>query len=151
LNARALLDSNVLIAMVVEAHEHHLASLALLTDRNPDDFAISAHSYAETYSTLTRGGAQGPFGFAPAEAWAAIESLRAVTTLVGLTAARTFDAVRAYAATGGVGTRLYDKLIGEAAVANRIPAIVSWNIGHMRGLFPDLIVVTPQGFSGVLT
>lgn len=146
MSARALLDSNVLIAAVAEAHEHHRPSLALLTSRSLDDFAIAAHSYAEAHGVLTRDGPRGPFRLTPAEAWAALESLRAVTSLVGLTAARTFDAVRAYAAAGGVGARLNDKLIGEAAVANRIPTIVTWNIGHMRGLFPELEVVTPEGF-----
>jgi hypothetical protein len=66
-------------------------------------FAVAAHSYAEAYSTLTRRGGPAPFGFAPAEAWAALESVRAVTDLVGLTAAQTFDMVRRYAGDGGVG------------------------------------------------
>src|SRR5258707_4283597 len=113
-----LLDSNVLIALLAEAHEHHAASIALFLGETGFRFAIAAHSYAETYSVLTRRGGPAPFGFAPSEAWAALESVRAATDLVGLTPAQTFDAVRRYAGDGGVGPRLYDRLIGEAAVAH---------------------------------
>lgn len=143
---RALLDSNVLIAVAAEAHEHHGASLDLVISCAGEDFAVAAHSYAETYSTLTRGGSRGPFGFAPAEAWAALESLRARTALIGLTPSQSFATVRAFATSRGIGARLYDKLIGEVAVTHGIPAIVTWNLGHMRALFPDLVVESPEAF-----
>jgi predicted nucleic acid-binding protein len=143
----ALLDSNVLIAMLVEAHEHHGPSLNLLVSDSAMQFAVAAHSYAETYSTLTRRGERAPFQLAPEEAWAALESVRAVTALVGLTAPQTFEAVRSYAQSGGIGARLYDRLIGEAAVTHGIPAIVTWNVGHMRSLFPNLSVSSPSDFA----
>lgn len=139
----ALLDSNVLIAMLVEAHEHHQSSLALLTREGGMQFAVAAHSYAEVYSTLTRSGERALFRFSPDEAWAALESVRAVTALLGLTAAQTFDAIRSYSQADGIGARLYDRLIGETALVHGLPAIVTWNLGHMRGLFPGLNVVTP--------
>jgi len=28
-----------------------------------------------------------------------------------------------------------------------IPGIVTWNVGHMRGLFPNLDVLTPEAFA----
>jgi len=143
LSCVALVDSNVVIAAVAEAHEHHPASLALF-DRQ--DLAVAAHSYAEAYSTLTRRGERAPFAFAPPEAWAALQSVRAVTAILGLTPAQTFDAVRDYARAGGVGARLYDKLIGEVAALNEIPIIVTWNTAHLKSLFPDLEVVTPAAF-----
>ena len=88
-----------------------------------------------------------PFRFTAEEAWAALESVRAVTALVGLTPAQTFDGVRQYAGGGGIGARLYDRLIGEAALVHGIEHLVTWNIGHIRGLFPTLVVVTPTQFS----
>lgn len=142
----ALIDSNVLIAILAEAHEHHGPSLSLLLDGRRAQFAIAAHSFGEAYNTLTRRGDRAPFQFTPEEAWAALESVRAVTSLVGLTAPQTFDAVRSYAHAGGIGARLYDRLIGEAAVAHAIPQIVTWNVGRMRGLFPGLTIVTPADF-----
>ena len=59
----ALLDSNVIIACLVEAHEHHAASFALFTECNPGSFAVAAHSFAEAYATLTR---PVPYGLPPA-------------------------------------------------------------------------------------
>ena len=142
----ALIDSNVIIAAVAEAHEHHASSLALLDSGDPGAFAIAAHSYAEAYGVLTRRGERAPFQFNAAEAWAALEGVRAVTTLVGLTASQTIDAVRDYSRMGGVGARLYDRLIGEAAVVKGIPAILTWNARHMQSLFPRLEVLTPAAF-----
>ncbi len=142
----ALIDSNVLIAMLAEAHEHHGPSLGLLIDGHDAQFAVAAHSYAEAYNTLTRRGERAPFQFTPEEAWAALESVRAATSLIGLTAPQTFDAIRNYAQAGGIGARLYDRLIGEAAVTHAIPQIVTWNVGHMRSLFPKLTITTPKDF-----
>ncbi len=142
----ALIDSNVLIAMLAEAHEHHGPSLGLLNDGHDARFAVAVHSYAEAYNTLTRRGERAPFQFTPEEAWAALESVRAVTSLIGLTAPQTFDAIRGYAKSGGIGARLYDRLIGEAAVMHAIPQIVTWNVGHMRSLFPKLAITTPKDF-----
>ena len=132
---------------MAEAHEHHTPSLALLTEPTGARFAVSAHSYAEAYSTLTRRGDRAPFAFTAAEAWASLTSLRTVTDLIGLTPAQTFEATSRHAASGGTGLRLYDALIGEAAVLYGIPGIVTWNTGHMRGLFPDLDVLTPEAFA----
>lgn len=143
----ALLDSNVVIAMLVEAHEHHEPSLALLADGRNMQFAVAAHSYAEAYSTLTRRGEHAPFRFSPEEAWAALESVRAATALLGLTAPQTFDTIRSYSRTGGVGARLYDRLIGETAAVHGVPTIVTWNVGHMRSLFPALRVVAPKALA----
>ena len=142
----ALLDSNVVIAILAGAHEHHAASLALITEGDAAAYAISAHSHAETYNTLTRRGDRAPFCFSATEAWAALESLRAITKLVGLTPSQTFDVVRTFANAGRIGPRLYDALIGEAAIVHDIPCIVSWNTRHMRALFPNVDVQTPRGF-----
>lgn len=142
----ALLDSNILIAIVAEGHEHHAPSLALLTAIRRPDFAVAAHSYAEAFSTLTRRGEHAPFRFSAEDAWGALESIRAITILVGLTPAQIFDATRSYARTGGIGPRLYDRLIGDAAVVHDIRILLTWNVGHMRTLFPELTVLNPREF-----
>lgn len=143
----ALVDSNVVIAAVADGHVHHAASFEMFTEDNAGGLAITAHSYAEAYSILTRQGEGAPFRFSPDEAWAALERVKAITTLVGLTADQTTDGIRDYSRGGGVGARLYDKLIGEAAVIHAIPTILTWNVGHMQGLFPNLKVVTPAAFT----
>jgi predicted nucleic acid-binding protein len=142
----ALVDSNVIIAALVGDHEHHAASVKLFAEERDYALGIAAHSFAESYSTLTRRGVNAPFRFTAEEAWAALESVRAVTQLLGLTPAQTFDTVRSYAADGGIGPRLYDRMIGETAVIHGIAVIITWNTGHLRSLFPRLDIKTPQEF-----
>lgn len=137
-----LIDSNVLIAAVVGHHVHHEPSAALL--QNAAGLAIAGHSYAETYVQLTRQGPSAPARLSPDEAWLAIQALTRGIRTVGLTPLQTLDSVSRYAATGGIGARLYDYLIGQAAVQGGIARIVTWNAGHMRNLFPQLQVLTPD-------
>ena len=144
----ALLDSNVIVASVAAKHEHHLSSVALF-DRYPSNsFAIAAHSFAESYVTLTRRGPRGAYAWDADEAWTALEAVAAVTQLVGLSPAAGLDGVRLYAGQGNIGARIYDWLIGQSAVLARIPAIVTWNVSHLASLFPALAVQTPEGFVG---
>lgn len=136
-----LVDSNVVIAAIASAHPHHLPSAVLL--QQPAGLAIAAHSYAEVFAQLTRQGPSAPVGLTAGEAWAAIEALTMGIAIVGLTPAQTLESVRQYASMGGIGARLYDWLIGRAAVEAGIKVIVTWNVRHMRGLFPDLDLMTP--------
>ncbi len=143
----ALLDSNVLIAIVAQAHQHHALSVSLLNRFRSARFAGAAHSFAEAYNTLTKDGPRAPFMEPAQSAWAAISRLRPLVAVLGLTPAQTFDAIGSYAQRGGIGPRLYDRLIGEVAVTHGIATIITWNIGHMRGLFPRLTITTPAEFS----
>jgi predicted nucleic acid-binding protein len=139
-----LIDTNVIVAAVAEAHEHHLPSLALFSATPPLKLAVAAHSYAEAYTTLTRRGDHAPFRWPPAEAWAALESVAAVTRLIGLTPAQSFDAVRDFAAAGHIGARIYDHLIARAAQTAGAEVLVTWNVGHFRGLVEGFDVQTPM-------
>lgn len=144
---KALLDTNVILASVHDQHINHETSSRLFIDYPARHFAVAAHSLAEAYSQLTRLGVSAAFRWKPAAASDALEAVVAHVQLIGLTAAETFDAVRDYARGGGVGPRTYDRLIGEIAVRHAIPTIVSWNIRHMRSLFPELIVVPPPDYA----
>ena len=104
---------------------------------------MASHSYAEVFVQLTRQGPSAPVGMTADEAWAAIQALTTGISTVGLTPAQTLESVRQYASMGGIGARLYDWLIGWAAVEAGVKVIVTWNVRHMRGLFPDLDIMTP--------
>lgn len=143
---RALLDSNVIIASVAEAHEHHESSIKLFGLTPIQTFAVASHSYSEAYSILTRKAQSSPFKWSSVDALAALESVAARCVLVGLTHAQTFDAIREFAGDGGMGPRLYDKLIGQTAVVNGLSAIVTWNVGYMSSLFPSIDVFDPASF-----
>jgi predicted nucleic acid-binding protein len=138
-----LIDTNVIVAALAEAHQHHAASLALFTAQPPLRMAVAAHSYAEAFTTLTRRGDHAPFRWPAQEAWAALESVAAATRLVGLTPAQSFEAVRDYAAAGHIGARIHDQLIARAAQAAGAAMLVTWNVGHLRGLAAGFDVRTP--------
>jgi predicted nucleic acid-binding protein len=142
-----LIDTNVIVAALAEAHEHHMPSLALFNAEPPLTIAVASHCYAEAFTTLTRRGDHAPFRWPSGEAWAALESVAAVTRLVGLTPAQSFAAVRDFAAAGGIGGRVYDYLIASAALAAGADCLVTWNVGHFAGLVEGLEVLTPAAMS----
>ena len=146
MSAPALVDANVLVAAVAAEHEHHSPSLNFAALMHRVRFAVAAHSFAEAYDTLTRDGKNGPFQFPPDEALAVLEDLRSRVDLLGSTPLQTFDGIRRYALGGGIGPRLYDKLIGDIAVLHGITSIVTWNLKHMGGLFASVAVQTPTEF-----
>jgi hypothetical protein len=142
----ALLDSNVIVAGVAAEHDDHLLSVALFEHFPIKSFAVAAHSFAESYVTLTKRGPRAPFGWDAQDAWTALEAVANATQLVGLSPAAGLDGVRLYASQGNIGARIYDWLLGQSAVLARVPAIVTWNVGHIMGLFPALAVQTPEEF-----
>jgi predicted nucleic acid-binding protein len=139
-----LLDTNVIVAAVAEAHDHHAPSLALFGRDLPLNLAVAAHCYAEAFTTLTRRGQHAPFHWPPAEAWAALDSVAAATRLVGMTPAQQIDSVRDFAAAGHIGARIYDYLIARAAKAAGAQLLVTWNIAHFTGLIDGINVRTPM-------
>ncbi len=108
------------------------------------ELAVAAHSYAEAFCTLTRRSRGAPFHWAADEAVSALESVAARARLVGLTPATSLAAVREFAASGGIGARIYDYMIARAAQAAGAEMLVTWNVGHFRGLIDGLDVRTPD-------
>jgi predicted nucleic acid-binding protein len=142
----ALLDTNVIVAGVAAEHDDHLLSVALFERFPVKSFAVAAHSFAESYVTLTKRGPRAPLGWDAQDAWTALEAVANAIQLVGLSPGAGLDGVRIYASQRHIGARVYDWLIGQSAVLARIPAIVTWNVGQMAGLFPALAVKTPEQF-----
>ena len=136
-----LSDSNVLIAALAEDHPGHGVGIDFVL-RAADRIAISADSLSEAYNTLTRHGRG--YGLPAGPTAAALETLRQSVRLIGLSPLEIAEAVSLFAATGGIGPRFYDFLIGRAAVLERIDTIVTWNTSHMRALFPALHILTPD-------
>ncbi len=111
---------------------------------------VAAHSDAEAFTTLTRQGSGAAFRWSATDTREALGSIATATTLAGLTPAQMFNTVRNDAEQGNIGARLYDRLIGEAIIYG-VPRIITWNVSHMRALFPILEVIDPamvQKWSG---
>lgn len=135
-----LIDSNVIVAVLVDEHVHNRWSVDFITAVPAEDVIIAAHSIAESFVTLTR--QRTGLAMPPIEVGDVLDDIATRFAVVALTAAQTLDAVRRFSAIG-TGARLYDYLIGATGVRYGADTIVTWNTRHFAGLFPAVRIVTP--------
>lgn len=121
-------DTTVLVAAVLEEHEHHQPSFRVLSDATPSSGFCAAHTLAETYAVLTR--YPGKQRLSTEQALLAVEELGNRLTIVALDAPEYFAAIRQFAAQGVTGGTVYDGLIATAALKAKADALYTWNIGH---------------------
>lgn len=124
-------------------HQHHLPSLEALSAMVGKGYTTAVHCLSECYSNLTRTRTMGGLALTPQEAMVALERFEAALEVLSLSAGEHQTALRSFADAGGRGPRLYDYLIGYAAVVHFVPVIVTWNTRHFLPLFPQLRVLTP--------
>jgi predicted nucleic acid-binding protein len=128
-------DSNVLIAATLQEHAHHKASSALLAGLQRGGGAIAAHSFAETYNTLTR---VSGYRIPPDDVARILQHANKTYTVVTLTAVETFRAIQDAAARGFAGPIIYDALLLACARKIDARAIYTSNLKHFRRIAPDL-------------
>ena len=141
------LDTSVLIAIAQVNHEKHAPSLELWSRCTAQGAAISTHTIAEVYSTLT---AMPPgLRLAPRNAVLAVETFLKRVTPVALSTEEYMEALRGTAGLSHSGGMIYDAL--HLACARKIAAvqIYTWNVGHFQMLAPDLAerIVAPQSMA----
>ncbi len=123
---KALLDSSILVAALVEAHPRHGESVVWLARARQGkvDLVIAAHSVAETFSVLTTLPARPRID--PSTAWLLLtESVLSVASLVTLSAADYRSTLARFAEQGLAGGVVYDGLIAAAAVKAGVDCIVT--------------------------
>jgi predicted nucleic acid-binding protein len=138
------LDTSVLIATAQVNHEHHTASCQLWNRCTAQLAAVSTHTLAEVYSTLT---SMPPvLRLAPCDAVTALEVFLKRLTPVTLTAEEYMETLAKTASMGHSGGMIYDAL--HLACARKIGAeqIFTCDVRHFRMLAPDLAerIVTPE-------
>ena len=137
------LDTSVLFAVAQVSHERHRSSLELWNGCARRDTAISAHTLAELYNTLT--GMPPALRLRPRDAVLAIETFLRRVTPIALTPEETVGALRRTAEGGLTGGIVYDALLLECARKCDAEAIYTWNLRHFCAAAPDLAerIVTP--------
>lgn len=139
-----LLDSDVLVAGVLERHPHHARAKPWLqrAAAGEVDAVVAAHSLAQVYRVLTTY-AIGP-RIAPGDAADMIER-----DIVARCRVRAIDSrghlkcIRALSRRGIAGGAVYDGLIAEVGRAARVDKIVTFNVADFRRVAPDMDVVAP--------
>jgi predicted nucleic acid-binding protein len=137
------LDTSVLIATAQVSHQHHPPSRDLWDRCSASAAAISTHTIAELYNTLTA--MPTALRLSPRNAVLAVETFLQRLTTVALSADDYLEALRRTATLGHSGGMIYDAL--HLACARKIGAeqIFTWNMHHFRVVAPDLAdrIVTP--------
>jgi predicted nucleic acid-binding protein len=112
----ALLDTSAAVALVVEDHEAHVATLDALRGRR---LGLAGHAWFETYSVLTRL----PAGLrrSPADALRLLARNFPASGFLG--EAEAADLGGELAGLGISGGAVYDALVGAAARQHRLPLV----------------------------
>lgn len=112
----ALLDTSAAIALMVEDHDAHVATLDAVRGRQ---LGLAGHAWFETYSVLTRL----PAGLrrSPADALRLLVGNFAASRFLG--EAETADLGGELVGLGVSGGAVYDALVGAAARQHRLPLV----------------------------
>ncbi len=129
-------DTSVIVASVQEDHIHYRRSLPVMLAASKAETFCSTHTIAEFYATLTR--LPLPVRQPPEGAYRLLEELRKRVSFVLLTNDEYYDAVQRLSALRIPGAQVYDALLMAAARKIKADVIYTWNLGHFRGVAPDL-------------
>ena len=121
-------DTSVLVAAVLEDHEHHSRSFSALSKANRSSAFCAAHNLAEVYATLTR--YPGKQRLSAEQALLSLSVFENRLTIVALEAREYMAAIRRFATMGVTGGTTYDALIAACALKTDADVLYTWNIGH---------------------
>ena len=140
---KALFDTSVLVASVLEADHRHEASHKLLRQFAPHEASCAAHSLAELYAALT--GIKPPNRIRPDIAELLLEHFKNSLHCISLTADEVLQTIHRTAALKLPGGIIYDALILACARKVQAEQIYTWNVKHFQMVAPDLAerIVTP--------
>lgn len=125
-------DTTVLVAAVLEDHEHYERSFAIFSSAKRSSAFCAAHNLAEVYATLTR--YPGKDRLSAEQALISLEKIEERLTIIALDATEHIAAIRKFAARGIVGGMLYDGLIAACALKAGADILFTWNTTHFRML-----------------
>ena len=133
---KVFFDTSVLVAAVLEEHEHHQRSFALLAKASRPSSCCAVHNLAEAYATLTR--FPGKQRLSPEQALLSLSVFESRLTIVALDSREYLAAIRRFAAIGIVGGTIYDALIAACALKAGAEVLYTWNLGHFMQLGDDV-------------
>ena len=129
-------DTTVLVAAVLEEHEHHERSFSALATATPSSAFCAAHSLAEAYAMLTR--YPGKQRLSPDQALLAIEVFEDRLAVVALDAREYLAAMGRFATHGITGGTIYDGLIAACALKAKADVLYTWDVGHFMLLGDEI-------------
>jgi predicted nucleic acid-binding protein len=138
----ALLDSNILVALIAKDHSRHEA--CWMAFESSDAFLLCDHSLFEAYKWLTfQNVERNGFGLGAEAAAEAIRSISNHCVIVSLSPAQRLEALSHFAGQGVISARIYDAMIGHTGIVNGATKIITLNSRHFRSLFPNMEIIEP--------
>ena len=134
---KVFLDTNVLIAAMVQKHTAHARALAVLerVQNGTDKGVVSAHGLAETYCILTK--LPPPLRHSPEQALLTIqENVLAYFKISSLDGADYSTLIREAALTGIQGGTIYDSVLLKSASKAEVDVIYTLNLKHFAAVAP---------------
>jgi predicted nucleic acid-binding protein len=135
---RVLFDTSVLVSSVVQAHPMHERALSWLTrvQNGEVELALSCHSLAELFSTLTR--LPVTPRITPARATHLVLEIAALARhVVPLDHDDYISTIQRIASMGLSGGLIYDALIARAAEKADAEHLLTFNESHFRRVWPE--------------
>jgi predicted nucleic acid-binding protein len=135
---KALLDTSVLVAAMVEAHAQHRRAQPWLRRATAGqfDFLVAAHTLAELYAVLTALPVSPRIS--PSTAGRLVQdNVLAHATIVSLTATDYASVIRGLAEHGVSGGAVYDALIAKAAEKSAADKLVTLNAEDFHRVWPS--------------
>lgn len=133
---RRFFDTSVLVAAVLEEHEHHDRSFAALSAASLPSAFCGAHNLVEVYATLTR--YPGKQRLTAEQGLLILGAIESHLTIVSLETKEHLAAIRRFAGAGIIGGTIYDALIAACALKAKADILYTWNIGHFLQLGDDV-------------
>jgi predicted nucleic acid-binding protein len=130
------LDTSVLVAIAQVDHVHHVPSRELWNGCAGKETAVSAHTLAEFYSSVT----SMPPGIrlSGRDAILALEMFLRRIVPIALTSNEYIEVLKTCATLGLTGGTIYDALHIACARKSSAEWIYTWNLKHFRRVAPDL-------------
>jgi predicted nucleic acid-binding protein len=130
---KVFLDTNVIVASVVEKHEHHDRAYSVLdrVQSGKDEGFVSAHGLAEVYAVLTK--LPPPFRHSPEQALLSVEeNIVKYFKITSLTAADYTGVIREAALAGVQGGTIYDAVLVKCAAKAEVEKLFTLNVRHFQ-------------------
>ncbi len=132
---KVFLDTNVLVASVIEQHEHHDRAYAVLdrVHNGKDEGFVSAHGLAEVYAVLTK--LPAPFRHTPEQALLSVEeNILKYFKITSLTAVDYTGLIREAALAGVQGGTIYDAVLVKCAAKAEVQKVFTLNVRHFQNV-----------------
>lgn len=137
-NMRALFDTSVVIAALVESHPMHERAFPWLKQAREKqlELIVASHTLAELYAVLSTLPLKPRIS--SSVAWRLIkENIESISKVISLTPADYSSTIKSLSEMGVIGGTVYDALIAKVAKKAKVERLITLNIDHFKRVWQD--------------